>query len=64
MSEGLERHEAIHAIGSLVAGNIYDLMRETGPDSKPGENKSDRDPSEAYFVELEGLTALGWRRSA
>jgi Protein of unknown function (DUF1186)/SEC-C motif len=64
MSEGLDRHEAIHAIGSVAAGNIYDLMRETGPDSKPGENKSDRDPSEAYFVELEGLTALGWRRSA
>ena len=40
MSEGLDRHEAIHAIGSVAAGNIYDLMRETGPDSKPGENKS------------------------
>ena len=64
MAEGLDRHEAIHAIGSVAAGNIYDLMREADSDSKPGETKSDQDPIKAYLVELEGLTAKGWLRSA
>ena len=64
MSEGLDRHEAIHAIGSVVAGSIYDLMGETGSDSKPGETTSDQDPSKAYLAKLEGLTAKGWLRSA
>jgi hypothetical protein len=64
MSEGLDRHEAIHAIGSVVAGSIYDLMAETGSDSKPSKTTSDQDPSKAYLAELEGLTAKGWLRSA
>jgi hypothetical protein len=64
MSEGLDRHEAIHAIGSVVAGNICDPRRETGSNSKPGETKSDQDPSKAYLAWLQGLTAEGWLRSA
>jgi hypothetical protein len=64
MSEGLDRHDAIHAIGSVLAGHLNDLMRETRSDSRSGENKSDQDPSKAYFAQLEGLTAEGWLRSA
>ena len=37
MSEGLDRHDAIHAIGSVVAGNIHDLMRKM-----PRQNTSTR----------------------
>jgi hypothetical protein len=63
MSEGLDRHEAIHAIGSVLAGCINDLMRETRSDSHSAEANSNRDPNEAYFAELEALTAEEWRRS-
>jgi hypothetical protein len=64
MSQGLDRHEAIHAIGTVLAGNLNDLMRETNSDHQAGEAISDRDPIEAYFGELEHLTAKGWLRSA
>jgi hypothetical protein len=60
MSEGLDRHDAIHAIGSVLAGHIYELTR----DVKSGKPQSDQDPNEAYFAELERLTAKSWRRSA
>jgi hypothetical protein len=62
MSEGLDRHDAIHAIGSVLAGNIHDLMR-TGSDSRLDQAKSGQDPNKAYFAELERLTAKGWLRS-
>jgi len=52
LGEGLERHEAIHAIGSVFAGQIYRTMR--GNDFKAGD----------YEQGLEGLTAASWRRSA
>ncbi len=64
MSEGLDRHDAIHAIGSVLAGHIHDLMREAGSDSRLDETKSGQDPNKAYFAELERLTAKGWLRSA
>jgi SEC-C motif len=54
MSEGLDRHDAIHAIGSVLVGYLNEMMRE----------KSNRDPNEGYFAELEALTAEGWLRSA
>jgi hypothetical protein len=63
MSEGLDRHDAIHAIGSVLAGNIHDLMRRKKTDHQPGENEADPDPHKAYFAELERLTAKGWLRS-
>ena len=63
MSEGLDRHEAVHAIGSVLAGYINDLMRETGSGRHVVDADSDRDPNQTYFAELEGLTADGWLRS-
>jgi len=58
MAEGLDRHEAIHAIGSVLVGYINDLVRkaksETSPAPQPGNNA-------AYFAELEQLTAESWR---
>ncbi len=61
MSEGLNRHDAIHAIGSVLAGHLNDLMREGDPDDRP---RNPRDANEAYFAELEGLTAEDWLRPA
>ena len=53
MDEGLDRHEAIHAIGSVLMGNMLDLVKSPG---------SGGDPNPAYFAELERLTAESWRR--
>ena len=52
MNEGLDRHDAIHAIGSVLAGRIWEIARS---DSEPQS-----DPNEPYFNELTELTAQGW----
>jgi hypothetical protein len=51
--EGLTRHDALHAIGSVLAGHMHNLLKE-----EPAEG----DPNEAYFRDLEELTADRWRR--
>jgi hypothetical protein len=56
MAEGLDRHDAIHAVGSVLAAYIHDLRN--GPEPSPGE-----DPNRAYFEEREKLTAEEWLRS-
>jgi hypothetical protein len=61
MSEGLDRHETIHAIGSVLAGHVNDLMREVNAGRNPVETEPD--PHRRYFAELEDLTAEAWRRS-
>ena len=52
-AEGLDRHDAVHAIGSVTAKHIYDLLKEGPPAG---------DPNKPYWAELENLTAEGWRR--
>ena len=64
MSEGLDRHDAIHAIGSVAAGHIYDLLRAADDIGLQDKLASGWDPNEPYFAELERLTAKSWRRSA
>jgi hypothetical protein len=54
MQEGLDRHDAIHAIAAELSETIYDVLK--GP-AKPGD-----DPNRAYFAALERLTARGWRK--
>jgi hypothetical protein len=56
MAEGLDRHDAIHAIGSVLAGIMHDLSRNPPSDQ-------DQDTNERYFAELQELTARGWLRS-
>ena len=51
MDEGLDRHEAIHAIGSVLVEFMTDLMKAP---------KSGGDPNVAYFAALERLTAANW----
>jgi hypothetical protein len=51
MREGLDRHDAIHAIGSVLAGHLSGLMREP---------PTTGDPNDAYFGELKRLTAESW----
>ena len=53
MAEGLDRHEAIHAIGSVLGGFMADMVREKG---------AVLFPNDAYSAALERLTAESWRR--
>jgi hypothetical protein len=54
MKEGLDRHEAIHAIGMALMGHVFELMKTSN---------SGLDSNQVYFAELERLTAEEWRRS-
>jgi hypothetical protein len=53
IDEGLDRHEAVHAVGTALAEHLHDVM-QTGT-AKPISN-------EAYFAAVERLTAESWRR--
>jgi hypothetical protein len=57
MSEGLDRHDAIHAIGLVLTELFYDTM--TGA---MRENTSDA--SREYFAAVERTTAAAWLASA
>ena len=52
MHEGLDRHEAIHAIGSIVMSIVFDVSHD--PDVSGDINAR-------YSRELAKLTAAGWR---
>ena len=54
MHEGLDRHEAVHAIGMKLMCHLNDLLKV---------GHVDGDPNAPYFAELERLTAEEWRRS-
>ena len=49
---GLDRHSVIHAIGSVLAGDIYGIMK----------SRRSHDPQE-YARKLKELTAESWLRS-
>jgi hypothetical protein len=53
-AEGLDRHEAIHAVASLLAEYVFDVVKGAPPE---------RDPNPLYWAALEKLTAEGWRRA-
>ncbi len=54
IKEGLDRHDAVHAIGSVLSNQIFTLMSGRSPDGYD---------SERYSQELELLTAKRWRKS-
>jgi hypothetical protein len=51
---GLDRHEAIHAIGSVLLEHLQALALAPEPVV---------DPNSAYFAALDRLTAESWRQS-
>ncbi len=55
VAEGLDRHEAVHALGSVLVQHIWDLT------NKPP--RGDGDPDAPYLVALEKLTAASWLNS-
>ena len=50
--QGLDRHEAIHAVGAIVSSNIYDLTKG---------NQMSWDQNQ-YRRRLDKLTARRWRK--
>jgi len=50
-AEGLSRHDAIHAVGSVLVEHLNRLVRD-----KAGS----ADAVESYFQELRSITAVGW----
>jgi len=56
MREGLDRHDAVHAIGSVLMGIIFDVTTK-----KAG---ADVDINAQYGRELAALTATSWREQA
>lgn len=54
MGECLSRHDAIHAVGSVLAGHAYAIMK--------GQTDG-YDANAEYFREVAALTAEAWFRS-
>jgi hypothetical protein len=53
IGEGLDRHEAVHAVGTALAEHLHDVMQ--ADKAKPISN-------ETYFAAVERLTAESWWR--
>ena len=52
LKDGLSRHDAVHAIGSVVAEQIFDLLKlKDTPETSPAR----------YYAAIERLTAATWR---
>jgi uncharacterized protein DUF1841 len=54
MEEGLDRHEAVHAIGLVLSEQLFAALREEG----------DADINKQYVEKLNRLTAESWRKLA
>jgi hypothetical protein len=50
--EGLDRHDALHAIAAMLSEHMFKVMKAGG---------SEGDPNEAYHESLRNLTARTWR---
>src|SRR5262249_48154813 len=51
ISEGLDRHEAVHALATVATDEIFNGLK----------NKKPSDPAE-YALKIERLTAESWRK--
>ncbi len=54
-NEGLTRHDAVHAIGSVVAEHLFDIL-------KTDQNDDAATSQVRYYAAVERLTAASWRR--
>lgn len=54
--EGLSRHDALHAIGSVLAADLYELMRDA--------DATTDDTYRRYLDRLKQLTARRWRKGS
>lgn len=54
MAEGIDRHEALHAVAAVLSENIYNLGRQSAPVS---------DLTASYYAALDSLTVESWRKN-
>jgi hypothetical protein len=54
IEEGVDRHEAVHAVAATLSEHMFDLFRAASPPSNPNAS---------YFAALEKLTVEGWRKA-
>ena len=54
--EGLDRHDALHAVGSVLAEHMFELMQ-------PGSKERDATVNDRYAAALADLSAARWRAS-
>lgn len=54
MAQGLNRHDAIHAIGSVLMKHIHTISQR---------GMTDQDPTRVYFSALRRMNARKWLRS-
>jgi hypothetical protein len=52
---GLTRHDAVHAIGSVVAEHLIDIL-------KTSQNDDSAASQACYYAAVERLTAASWRK--
>jgi hypothetical protein len=57
MKAGLPRHDAIHAVGSVVAQHLFELLKGNGKGVDTPEAAHAR-----YYASIERLTAASWRK--
>ncbi len=55
LRDGLDRHEAVHAVGFVLLKHLHNLMRNTPKKANPHE---------PYIRDLKNLTAKKWRVEA
>ena len=55
MGDGLDRHEALHAVGSVLAEHLYEAINA-------GSRKTSGSVQSRYEAELRLLTAKRWRK--
>jgi hypothetical protein len=49
--EGLDRHDALHAVASLLAEHLHNIMKGHSPEA---------DPNDPYYQALEKLSVVTW----
>jgi hypothetical protein len=52
-SEGLDRHDTVHAIGAVLATHMWEMMQA---------DPADGDPNARYYAALDQLTVESWHR--
>jgi hypothetical protein len=52
--EGLTRHDSVHAIASVVAEHVYDILKGQSDDADVSQAR--------YLAAVERLTVMSWRQ--
>jgi hypothetical protein len=62
MGGGLDRHDALHAVGSVLGEHLLNIIEKLAEGSTPSASELEAS-HHAYYAALERLTADSWRRS-